>query len=142
MINLIFSLIVVGATEMNLRSVFVNHIGYLLNRPRRQCVNYSRAPFYCYLEQLDARQCLSVGQDIFLNRSVVQENKPAEQIVGQLISAGNPGADPYVYSLVSGAGDSGNEYFRVVGDELVTAAVFDYESQDSYTSYGLWRPVV
>ncbi len=71
--------------------------------------------------------------DLLLSNTYIQENLPANTVVGDLSSVDpNPG-DTFTYSLVSGAGDSGNSAFNIQGNQLRSAIMFDYELQNSYS---------
>jgi hypothetical protein len=71
--------------------------------------------------------------DLLLSQNTVAENQPAGTAVGSLTAVdGNPG-DTHTFTLVSGIGDNDNAVFAIVGDELQTAVVFDYENKDSYS---------
>ncbi|MBI5773448.1 MAG: cadherin domain-containing protein, partial [Verrucomicrobia bacterium] len=71
--------------------------------------------------------------DVALSSGSIAENQPASMVVGAL-SAPDPedGSAP-TFSLVSGAGDTDNASFAISGANLVTAAVFNYESKSSYS---------
>jgi hypothetical protein len=70
-----------------------------------------------------------------LSATGVAENQPAGTVVGTLagtdIDFGHAAA--LTFSLVSGPGDTDNLQFTVVGPELRTAAVFDFETQGAYS---------
>jgi hypothetical protein len=71
--------------------------------------------------------------DLSLSKASVAENQPAATVVGT-ISATDPDAgNTQTYSLASGTGDGDNGSFAVVGSELRTSAVFDYEAKQSYS---------
>jgi LPXTG-site transpeptidase (sortase) family protein len=71
--------------------------------------------------------------DIKLSKSKVAENKPVGTVVGTLTTTDpNPG-DTHTYTLVAGAGDSGNAAFTIVGNKLKTAQIFDFDVQNSYS---------
>lgn len=73
--------------------------------------------------------------DIALSSSDVDENQLAGTAVGDF-STTDPNhidGDTYIYALVSGTGDTDNGAFTIDVSTLKTTAVFDYESQDSYT---------
>ena len=83
---------------------------------------------------------------VTLSPAAVAENQPAGTRVGALTSADPDTGDSFTYSLVAGAGDADNGAFAIVGDQLVTAAVFDYEGHRSRTirvrstdQSGLWH---
>jgi len=71
--------------------------------------------------------------DIGLSNATLPENQPAGVVVGTLSTADpNPG-DTFSYLLVSGPGSTDNDSFTIVGNELRTAAIFDYEAKSSYS---------
>ena len=47
--------------------------------------------------------------------------------MGTLDAADEDAGDTHTFALVNGAGDADNGAFTIVGDELRTAAVFDFE---------------
>jgi hypothetical protein len=63
----------------------------------------------------------------------VAENQPAGTVVGALGVTDQDTTDTHTYSLVTGAGDSGNGAFSVVGNQLQTVQNLDYEAQASYS---------
>ena len=71
--------------------------------------------------------------DIALANASVAENLPSGAVVGA-ISGSDPDADQsatLAFGLPSGYGD--NSLFQVVGNQLMTKAVFDYETRSSYS---------
>ena len=70
---------------------------------------------------------------IDLSNSSVPENKPAGTLVGSLSTTDPDAGDTFTYSLVSGAGGDDNVSFSIVGNQLQTVAVFDFETKDSYS---------
>jgi hypothetical protein len=65
--------------------------------------------------------------DIHLSNQSITEGQPIGTLVGTLTTIDpNPG-DSFTYLLVSGESD-----FYILGDQLFSAQVFDYELQDSY----------
>ena len=75
----------------------------------------------------------SAPTDITLSNSTVEENKPSGTVVGTLTSTDPDVGDTFTYSLVSGTGSTDNGSFTIVGDELQTAASFDFETKSSYS---------
>jgi hypothetical protein len=71
--------------------------------------------------------------NILLSNSTIQENQPINTAVGTLTTVDPNVGDTFTYSLVSGAGDTGNASFNISGNTLRSSAVFDYESQSSYS---------
>ncbi len=87
--------------------------------------------------------------DLALFSSSVNENEPVGTAVGTLSSSDPDAGETFTYTLVAGPGDTGNGSFAIVGDQLQTGAVFDFEAQSSYSirvrttdSGGLWREEV
>ncbi|WP_145034662.1 cadherin repeat domain-containing protein [Caulifigura coniformis] len=71
--------------------------------------------------------------DITLTGDSVLEGLPAGTVVGTLSGTDADASETFTYSLVPGAGSTGNANFEIVGNELRTAAVFDFETQASYS---------
>lgn len=78
---------------------------------------------------------INVAPDgIALQGTSVAENQPAGALVGTFTTSDPEApADPFVYTLVAGAGDGDNGLFRIQGDQLQTAEPLDYEAQSSYS---------
>jgi hypothetical protein len=70
---------------------------------------------------------------IALSGASVAENQPAGTPVGAFSTTDADAGATFTYSLVSGAGDADNASFRIVGNQLQTAASFDYEARSSYS---------
>ncbi|MDQ5826753.1 MAG: cadherin domain-containing protein [Chloroflexota bacterium] len=71
--------------------------------------------------------------DIDLSNSSVDENQAAGTAVGTLSTDDPDAGDTHAYTLVAGAGSTDNASFQVVGDELRTAASFNFEAKSSYS---------
>ncbi|HLP88021.1 MAG TPA: SBBP repeat-containing protein [Nostocaceae cyanobacterium] len=71
--------------------------------------------------------------DFILNNGSVAENQPINTVVGNLTTTDPNVGDTFTYSLVVGTGDTDNNLFTIVGNELRTNAVFDYETKNSYS---------
>ena len=69
--------------------------------------------------------------DITLDNSNVAENEPAGTLVGTFATIDPDAGNSYSYDLVSGEGDTDNSDFTIVGDELITNSVFDYETKST-----------
>ena len=70
--------------------------------------------------------------DIQLSNSTVLEHSPIGTTVGTFTTT-EPGSNTFGYSLVSGAGSTDNGSFSIVNDQLVTNAVFDFNTKNSYS---------
>jgi VCBS repeat-containing protein len=72
--------------------------------------------------------------DIGLSNTDVDENEPSNTVVGDLSTTDQDTGDVHTYSLVDTGGCPGpdNNSFNIVGAQLRTGAVFDYETTDSY----------
>ncbi|MBI5774741.1 MAG: cadherin domain-containing protein, partial [Verrucomicrobia bacterium] len=71
--------------------------------------------------------------DISLSAGSVAENSASGTTVGTLSGTDVDAGDTAAFTLVSGAGDTDNAAFSIVGTALKTAAVFNYEAKSSYT---------
>ena len=72
--------------------------------------------------------------DIALDSTVVAENQPAETTVGTLSTTDADSGNTFTYSLVSGNGSDDNSSFSISGSTFRTAASFDYETKNSYST--------
>ncbi|HSV85891.1 MAG TPA: cadherin domain-containing protein [Levilinea sp.] len=71
--------------------------------------------------------------DISLSNSSVPENQPVDATVGSLSTTDLNPDDTFTYTLVEGEGSAGNPFFTINASTLRTAALFDFESRNSYT---------
>ena len=76
----------------------------------------------------------SAPTNILLSSASVAENKPVGTVVGALTASDAIAGDTHTYAFVDDgtAGASGNGSFQIVGNQLQTKAVFDYETKTSY----------
>lgn len=70
---------------------------------------------------------------IALDVSSVAENQEIDTVVGRFETTDVDLGDSYSYRLVPGDGDTDNNRFRIVGRQLRTQEIFDFETQDSYS---------
>jgi len=71
--------------------------------------------------------------DISLSASSVAEGLPNDSLVGTFTTTDANAGDIFTYTLVPGIGDTDNDSFSIVGDALLTTAVFDFETKSSYS---------
>jgi gliding motility-associated-like protein len=71
--------------------------------------------------------------DIALSNDNVDENQATGTVVGTYTTVDPDLSNSHGYSLVPGTGDVDNTSFRIVGNELSTNAVFDYETQNTFS---------
>lgn len=70
---------------------------------------------------------------VALSNSTVEESQVIGTVVGMLLSTDQDTGDTHTYSFVTGSGDTDNDSFTIVGDELQTAEVFVQATKDSYS---------
>ncbi|MCG8653330.1 MAG: cadherin repeat domain-containing protein, partial [Pirellulales bacterium] len=70
---------------------------------------------------------------VSLDDNEVAENAAIGTSVGTLSTTDDDSADTFTYSLVTGEGDDDNAMFSISGDELLTAASLDFETQSSFS---------
>ena len=70
---------------------------------------------------------------IVLSNSTVPENSPIGTAVGLFASTDADDGDTHTYSFVTGAGDADNTLFAIVGKELITRNIFNFESRSTYS---------
>jgi hypothetical protein len=89
-------------------------------------------PFTITINDLD-ESTNSVPTAIIIDKAAVEENQPAETLVGTLTTDDADENDTHTYALVAGEGDQGNERFQIQGDQLQTKTSLDYEEQTEYS---------
>ncbi len=70
---------------------------------------------------------------IGLSADQLAENLPAGTVVGSLSSTDPNATDSHSYSLVTGDGDTDNDAFEIVGNELRVKDAFDFETKSVYS---------
>ncbi len=70
---------------------------------------------------------------LLLSATSVDENRPAGTGIGTLSSTDPDIGSTFTYALVAGSGDSDNASFAIDGNQLRTAASFDFETKSSYS---------
>ena len=71
--------------------------------------------------------------DISLTSNTVSENVPAGTVVGTLVASDEDGGPNYDFRLTDSSNYTDNQFFEIVGDQLVTTAQFNFELKDSYS---------
>jgi YD repeat-containing protein/VCBS repeat-containing protein len=71
--------------------------------------------------------------DITITGASVDENRPVGTVIGTFGAADPDTGDTVTYSLVSGAGSGGNGFFAIAGSSLVTANIFNFDVQSTYS---------
>ncbi len=71
--------------------------------------------------------------DIALSNSSVHENQASGATVGAFSTTDPNAGDTFAYTLVAGTGGEDNASFDISGSTLLTAAIFDYETKNSYS---------
>jgi hypothetical protein len=67
-----------------------------------------------------------------LSANTIAENQPIGTAVGTFSSTDANPFDTFTYTLVTGTGSTDNGSFQIVGNELRSNAVFDFETKSSY----------
>jgi gliding motility-associated-like protein len=75
----------------------------------------------------------SIPSDIILSKPDIPENNIIHAVVGPFTTTDADAGDTFVYTLVSGAGDTDNSSFSISGNTLRANEVLDYEVKHSYT---------
>jgi len=71
--------------------------------------------------------------DVFLNNKTIDENQAVDPVVGNLTNLDPDLGDTHTYTLVSVDGENSNLPFKIVGNQLLSNKVFDFETKSSYT---------
>jgi len=70
-------------------------------------------------------------EDITLSTNTIDENQLSGTLIGMFTSMDPNSGDVHAYQLVDGLGAGNNESFNVIGNFLISRAVFDFEEKDS-----------
>ncbi len=70
--------------------------------------------------------------DIFLSSSNVDENKPIDTVVGALTAADPDPTATFTFSLACAAPGADDGSFNILGTDLRTSAIFDFETKPVY----------
>ncbi len=72
--------------------------------------------------------------DLLLSNNSIQENQAAGALVGTLSISEtlSSNASSTQFSLVSGEGDTGNSYFTIQDNQLLSASTFNYDEKNLY----------
>ncbi|MFM7580602.1 MAG: cadherin repeat domain-containing protein, partial [Microcystaceae cyanobacterium] len=71
--------------------------------------------------------------DVALSATTVDENVPANTVIGTLSSTDPDAGDNFTYSLVAGDGATDNSAFSIVGNQLQINNSPDFETQNNYS---------
>lgn len=71
--------------------------------------------------------------DLTLSNSSIAENSAVGSGIGTFGTVDEDAGYTYIYTLVSGEGDTDNTKFSIVADQLRTLEVFDFEAKSSYS---------
>nr|WP_319273400.1 T9SS type A sorting domain-containing protein [uncultured Draconibacterium sp.] len=71
--------------------------------------------------------------EINISNSSIIENSEEGILIGTLSCVDSDSTDTHSFYLVSGDGDSGNQFFTIKGNKILSNVMFDYESQNSYS---------
>lgn len=89
----------------------------------------------CYYEKVISFNVTDVNEApyaIYINDSTINENLPANTSFASLSGVDPDADDVLTFSLATGAGDSNNASFIIVGNTLRTSQSFNYEAKSSY----------
>ncbi|MGZ5434409.1 MAG: LamG-like jellyroll fold domain-containing protein [Pyrinomonadaceae bacterium] len=112
---------------------YYGHMDGLIDEPEIFNRALSQTEIQAVYDAGYAGKCRRAPTDITLSNSNVPESQPAGTVVGSFSTTDPDVGDTHTYSLVPGTGDTDNASFEIVGDQLKTAAVFDYETKPSYS---------
>jgi hypothetical protein len=71
--------------------------------------------------------------NLTLSTSTIAENQAIGTTIGTLTTTDPDTGNTFTYSLVTGTGDTDNALFTITNNQLQTNAIFDYETQNSYS---------
>lgn len=71
--------------------------------------------------------------DLTLSAATIAENAAAGTMIGTFSTVDTDPGERLTYALVAGEGDSGNAFFAIDGDRLLSAAAIDFEATPTLT---------
>ena len=71
--------------------------------------------------------------DLALSPATIDENSPSGSTIGTFTTTDPDSGDTFTYTLVSGTGDEDNASFQIVGSQLQTNQIFDFETKNSFS---------
>lgn len=71
--------------------------------------------------------------DINITSNQIPENRPANTVIGQLLTIDQDANNTFVYTLVPGTGSVDNNSFNISGNQIRTSVPFDFETKNSYS---------
>ena len=75
----------------------------------------------------------AIPTDVSLSNAFISENRSPASLVGVFSTTDPNAGDSFTYTLVNGAGDTGNGLFTILGNELRTNSALNYEQQTSHS---------
>ncbi len=118
-----------GFTYQKLYSGYTTDGGHLNDASN---VGRQRAALGWYAVAALIEGTLSTPTDLTLSNATLAENQSVGTTVGTLATTDRDASDSFTYTLVAGVGSDDNASFQVVGNQLLTNAVLDYETQATY----------
>ncbi len=70
--------------------------------------------------------------NLVLNVESINENLPAQSVVGVFLTVDPDVGDTFTYQLVAGTGDNDNSTFNINGNQLRTNTAFNFEAKATY----------
>ncbi|MDP3929574.1 MAG: cadherin domain-containing protein, partial [Bacteroidota bacterium] len=83
--------------------------------------------------QIQVSDANDAPTDIQLNNNSIKENTPAGTQIGAFNALDEDGQETFVFSLASGSGDADNAAFTLIGSNLVSNSIFDFETKALYS---------
>jgi hypothetical protein len=129
-----------GATDNNKFSIVGNQLRTAQVLNREQQSTYAIAVtardqvgnFYTKLLTVSAINVNETPTALTLSSTSVTENQPVGTNVGTFSTTDPDFGSTFTYTLVSGSGSTDNASFTIVGNQLRTTQIFDFETKSSY----------
>lgn len=74
-----------------------------------------------------------VPTDISLSANEITENRLSRSLIGSFATTDQDASNTFNYSFVAGTGDSDNTAFIIIGNELRSNRIFNYETKNVYS---------
>ncbi len=83
--------------------------------------------------QIEVENINTAPTQLLISATELNENEPSGSVVGSLSTVDEDEDDTHTYKLISGAGSRDNGRFSIVGNDLVSKDVFDFEKNTEFT---------
>ncbi|MBE8970594.1 hypothetical protein IQ277_31610 [Nostocales cyanobacterium LEGE 12452] len=109
-----------------------NHTDTITHTATSNDPNYNNIPIDTITANITENDFNEIPTDLTLSATIVNENVVANTVIGTFTSTDSNTDDIFIYSLVTGNGDTDNNAFTIDGNSLKIKTSPDFETKSSY----------